>query len=433
MLGLVEGVNPPYGTPAIDLAAMGYAVEEYYLEGTTVAYEYLTNPAPDGHWEAEASGMADYRTRLLVVRPTDPARFNGTVVLNWQNVSAGSEPAAPSSGEIYNGFAWVGVSAQEVGIFGFPAGLFRSGGYRGAPPLADRDPERYRSLRHPGDQGSFDIFTQAARAVGPDRSSTVDPLGGLDVQGVVALGGSQSAMRLVAYANAVHPQERAVDGFLLTVWEGRAPRLGDGSVSFGAMKTAVRDLDVPVLIVNSEFEAPNLAALGLADTDLRRIWEVTGTPHGVAQVHGDRPDDRGRVVNRLSYRPVYEAALRHLQRWITDATPAPAQPRIEFEADSPPTFRRDQFGNALGGIRLPELAAPTKEYHGMGFGTGRMPLFGFARPFTDDELRSLYPSRQTFIDRWHQAVDALVTAGALRPEDGPAMRARADDEAPSLT
>ena len=79
-------------------------------------------------------------------------------------------------------------------------------------------------LRHPGDQGSFDIFSQAARAVGPTRNASVDPMGGLDVRRVVATGGSQSAMRLVAYINAVHPPDQAIDGFLLSLWEGRAPR-----------------------------------------------------------------------------------------------------------------------------------------------------------------------------------------------------------------
>ena len=52
-------------------------------------------------------------------------------------------------------------------------------------------------------------------------------------------------------------------------------------------------------------------------------------------------------------------------------------------------------------------------------GTGRPPLFGAARPFADEELRRLYPSRAEFTRRWDAAVDALVATGALRPEDAP--------------
>ena len=32
---------------------------------------------------------APYRTRIVVVRPQDPTQFNGTVVLEWLNVSSG--------------------------------------------------------------------------------------------------------------------------------------------------------------------------------------------------------------------------------------------------------------------------------------------------------------------------------------------------------
>ena len=68
-----------------------------------------------------------------------------------------------------------------------------------------------------------------------------------------------------------------------------------------------------------------------------------------------------------------------------------------------------------------------REYRGMAMGTGRAPLFGAARPFTDDELRSLYPSRAVYEEGGSAAVDALVASGALRPDDAPAMKARATE------
>ena len=311
--GPIEGRRPPFGAPKVDLDALGYVLEEYFLEGETVAYELTDKPTVDGRWEAVEAGVAAYRTRLLVIRPSSPERFNGTVLLNWNNVSAGFEGPAPSSGEAYAGYAWVGVSAQEIGLYGLPAGMEgRVGRYR-VPPLVDHDPERYRTLLHPGDQGAYEMFTQAARAVGPDRGGDgVDPLGRLLVRHVVATGGSQSAMRLVAYANAIHPLVRVVDGFLLTVWEARAPRPEEGPISFGGYRTMVRDdLGVPVLVVNSEFEAHNRSALPIRDTETFRLWEVTGTPHGNdrGRPQDDRVDEQGRTVNRLSARPVHEAAM----------------------------------------------------------------------------------------------------------------------------
>jgi Alpha/beta hydrolase domain len=426
VIGPVVGARPPWGAPTVDVAALGYVVEEFQLEGSLVGYRFVegTDATIDGRWEVEPSSSAPYRTRILVVRPEEPARFNGTVLANWQNVSAGSESGAPSGGEPYDGYAWVGVSAQEVGLYGFPMGMERFGG-RSRSPLLEHDPERYGELHHPGDQGSFDIFSQAGRALGPDRSGPVDPLGGLDVRRVVAMGGSQSAMRLVAYLNAVHPRDRVFDGFLLSVWEGRAPRPEEGAMPMGVRTSIRTDTDTPVVVVNSEFETLHLAQLPIADTDHLRIWEVTGTPHGVARRGGDVPDARGRVRNPLSYGPIHDAALRALQRWLAEGIPAPTQPRIDLDPERTMSIRRDERGNACGGIRLPELEVPTFEYRGAAFGTGRAPLFGAARPFPDDVLRALYPDRAAYVEGWDAAVDRLVRTGALRPEDAPEMRVRA--------
>ncbi len=132
-------------------------------------------------------------------------------------------------------------------------------------------------------------------------------------------------------------------------------------------------------------------------------------------------------MNRLSIAPMQDAALRGMHQWLTAGTPVPSQPRILIDDGRPSTIRRDEDGNAVGGIRLPELEAPTAAYRGAAFGTGRAPLFGAALPFSDDELRGRYPSRSAYRERWCAAVDALVASGALRPEDAAAMRARADD------
>jgi hypothetical protein len=428
--GPVEAPNPPWGHPGPSAAEAGYTVEEFKLDGLTVAYE----PEPDstlgsdGRWQTGVAGEAGYRTRLLVVRPRDPAQFNGTVLLNWQNVSAGVESHAPRGGEVYRGYAWVGVSAQEVGLYGFPMGMTSPSGVPRARPLVEHDPERYRDLRHPGDQGSFEIFSQAARAVGPDRRTAVDPLAGLDVRRVVATGGSQSAMRLVAYINAVHPVAGVVDGYVLSLWEGRAPHTQDGAISFGGLRTTIRsDVEVPVLVVNSEFEALGVHAVGTSDTDSIRVWEVTGTPHAPSRPRRAADAASGWTANSLTITPVHESALRHVHRWLTDGTPAPQQPRIRMTSGPPATIERDLRGNARGGIRLPELEAPVAEHRGLSFGTGRAPLFGASRRFGDDVLRDLYPTRQVFEQRWCQAVDNLLHAGAILPEDVAAMEAAAKD------
>ena len=428
VVGPTTGERAPWGTPDVDVAALGYVVEEFTIEGTARAFHLLTDPTPDGRWDVAEYARAPYRTRVLVVRPARADDFNGTVVVGWQNVSAGYESSAPAGGEVYDGYAWVGVSAQEVGLYGFPTGMERMASRRGRP-LLEHDPERYGDLHHPGDQAAFDLFTQAGAALAPDRDRThdVDPLGGLPVERLVAVGGSQSAMRLATYVNAIHPTTRVFDAFLLSVWEARAPRPEEGVLPMG-VRTAIRtDTPTPVVIVNSEFESTHLAQVLCVDTEWLRVWEVAGTPHGNARGRLDEADRRGRVANRLRWAPVHDAALRALQHWLVDGVPAPTQPRVEMDPGPPLRVATDDAGNARGGIRLPELAMPTATYRGIAMGTGRLPLFGAATPFTDDELRVRYADRAEYERGWNDAVDALVSTGALRREDAPTMRARVTD------
>ena len=196
-----------------DPAEVGYVQEEYFLSGTASAYTSAGGAfTSDGAWTAARGETADYKTRIVVYRPTNPRKFNGTVVVEWLNVSGGLD-APPDwtqahTGLIREGFAWVGVSAQKVGVDGGPAlvGVV-------SLPLKTVDPARYGSLVHPGDSFSYDIFSQAGQAV--RRPAGTGPLGPLQVKHVIAAGESQSAFRLVTYVNAVDPLEKVYDGFLI--------------------------------------------------------------------------------------------------------------------------------------------------------------------------------------------------------------------------
>jgi hypothetical protein len=429
--GPVEGERPPYGAPPADvLAAHGYVCEEFRISGEAAAYAHPADapPSDDGRWTAEPVATGAYRTRLLVVRPADPAAFTGTVFLEWQNVSAGAEQPAPTAGEVYRGHAWVGVSAQIAGVYGSPSRLARAS--RRAP-LLDADPQRYAELVHPGEPACFDIFSAAAVAVGPRRATAVDPLAGLPVARVVAVGGSQSAMRLCGYANAIHPRHAVVDAFLLSVWEGRAPRL-DADTDPMYRRTTVRaDLGVPVLVLNSEFEVTATADLALQDTALRRVWEVTGAPHGTLRSFA-RPAAGEWGPNPVSWRPVYEAALRAVHRWLVEDEPPAVQPRITLAGRPNARIVRGEDGNAWGGVRLPELAVPVAEHRGRKGGTGSGPVFGGRRAYSDALVAQLYRSRAEYVKLWEQAVDDLVAMGVVLPEDAGAMRARGSEVAATL-
>ena len=103
---------------------------------------------------------------MIVWTPTDPARFNGTTVVEWAEVSDfGQFELTVELGYLSPmleeaGYAFAVVSAEEGGVCDRSAdGVCTPTSLQGA------DPGRYASLDHPGDPYSFDIFSQALQAI----------------------------------------------------------------------------------------------------------------------------------------------------------------------------------------------------------------------------------------------------------------------------
>ena len=237
---------------AYDITDLGYVAEEFFVSGTAESYAAEGELGSDGRWSVAPSGTADYTTRMVVLRPADQARFNGAVLVEWLNVSAGIDAPAVwmmAHREIVReGFAYVAVSAQRVGVEG-------GAGVLGMPDMSLKtlDPARYAPLRHPGDAFAYDIYTQIGRLI---RGGN-DVLGPLTAELVVAMGESQSAAFLTTYVNAVDPLAMAYDGFLVHSRFGNAAEL-DGRALLGestGMPPAVKfrpDLRVPLITVITE-------------------------------------------------------------------------------------------------------------------------------------------------------------------------------------
>jgi Alpha/beta hydrolase domain len=62
-----------------DLGRLGYTSQEWFLAGKASAWRASGALDDDGRWAVDRAGSAPFETRLLVCRPADPARFNGTV------------------------------------------------------------------------------------------------------------------------------------------------------------------------------------------------------------------------------------------------------------------------------------------------------------------------------------------------------------------
>jgi hypothetical protein len=420
-----------FGRPLFDLATRGYVEEEFFLEGHALTYQAVPGAewGRDGQWRAEAKGEIPFRTRFLVYRPRDPKAFNGTVVVCWNNVTAGYELFNGESSEtLEGGYAYIAASVQRVGVHGFQSN---------PQGLATWDPLRYGELSIPTDAGSYDIFSQVGRAVGPNRDrSGVDPLGGLSVRNVIALGASQSAGRLATYVNAIHPLGRVFDGFMLQIYFGAgAPLAGDRTLSPAEEpnprplrgSNVIRALDVPAMIVNSELEAIACYRVRQPDTDRFVTWEAAGTTHVAVQTQAVRNRKYEREfgatpalaqnMNRISLTPYYDAALHSLKRWVDGGSPAPSQPLIEFSGEKPVVVR-DEHGIAKGGIRLPQVEAPVATDSSIPVshdfaGT----LRGSNVPFGATKLDALYGSETNYLARFEAAAQRAVQAGVMLARD----------------
>lgn len=453
---MLEGPITTNGTPFVaaagfDLGQVGYTQVEYFMAGTAQAYVADLPLPADGRIVARPDAEAAYRTRLLIYRPIDPARFNGTVYVEWLNVSGGLDSAPDwitgHTEMIRSGAVWVGVSAQSVGIEGGGGGVV-------SLPLKVVNPARYGSLTHPGDSFSYDIYTQAARAV--RGHGTLDLFADLTPERVLAVGESQSAFRLVTYINAVHRLAGAYDGFLVHSRASGGAQLSQApqpAIALPSPAVLRTDLDVPVMTFQTETDVISFGAYAARqpDTDRLRLWEVAGTAH--ADVYtlvtgggdlGTSPDIDDLIItaepipgiltcaspiNAGPQHWVLKAALAALDRWVRDDTAPPTAPRIELTATTPPQVARDARGNALGGIRTPQLDVPLATFSGEGqTGSTFCALFGTTVPFDEATLAALYPTRQDYVDAFHAATDAAVAAGFILPADAALMKANAAQE-----
>jgi hypothetical protein len=427
----------PFFASIVDLKARGWVEEEFFIEGTANRYtlqgQESATVRDSGH---------PYKTRLLVRRPANASAFTGTVVVEWNNVTAGRDLDIDwfQSHEhfIRSGYAWVGVTPQRVGV----------------EALKVWNAKRYGTLdvTHAdavsNDDLSYDVFAQAAQAIrAPGR---VNVLGGLKPARIFATGHSQSAGRLANYVNGVHPIASVFDAVVVH---------GGG----GRIRT---DLTIPVFKLLAETDVlGQQAANRQPDTKTFRTWEVAGSSHVDVQFRdssaklaardgspsapppagtAEIPRGRGNVINttgrgvttgqglasgnaggcerppysHVPFHHVMNAAFDHLVRWVKDGVPPPTAPPIETPTVGPPAAAaRDKYGNALGGIRLAEHAVPIATNTGLNSGPGFCRLYGSYEPFDAATIVSLYPTHAAYVAAVREATQRTLKAGYILKVD----------------
>ncbi len=216
--------------PAKDTyAKFNYEVKEYFISGMT------------------AGGMP-YKTRIVVRKPKDNARFNGLIL---------AESMHPSGNPWV--FHFTQTYAMSTGVIGLeiltttPAGL------------AAANAGRYADLVVPNGAAN-DILAQVGALIKSDHKD--NPLSGLTVRKIILAGSSASAGVVQSYLAGAHMAQRLAD--TKPIYDGFMPTSANGQIPV---------LDVPTILVPTMRETFTGNGTTQPDNEKLRVYEFAGMAH----------------------------------------------------------------------------------------------------------------------------------------------------------
>jgi hypothetical protein len=434
-------LHAPAETSQFALAPYGYTEQEFLASGTAAG-------SMAGYPQTQSFPAAPYTTRIVVRHPVNPKRSNGTVVLEWMNVSLQQDTDVDwiegYRELMHDGFTYVGVSVQPTGV-----------------PLASQDPVRYGQIHIPpygpnadtvapaqgGPSYGESLFGQVAHALKSSAGAKV--LGGRAARRIIAVGESQSAGRLSCYLLDAKPVDPVFNAFMVDHGECAGPTAGASTPFAYAPK-------VPTMFLDGMFESRP----GMHDGPDLRVWEIagashvdawigaygkaehnwddTGTPQGYSQAAaGDWGLEGGQGgvcslftaqdpvrADELPQQYAHDTAFAALEKWIASGRAPTATPPLKFDPKGTASpdgagggVDADQYGNALGGLRLPQIQVPVAQYQGTCTSQDGQGLIGTTRPFTGAQLVKLYPTFAAYRTKLCRASLADIEQGVLLPLD----------------
>jgi len=437
------------GTEYADLASAGYVEQELYMSGV----------APAITAQGKILFDAPYVTRILVRKPRDPARFNGTVVI---------EP-----------FTWIGE--RGAGWILTKDYLLRKGYAEVAYTLSinkpQKDPKtrtdpnwmpdpepanlnldfmrrfdyaRYAPLGFYYDPSRFtrgdhaDPFAPQSQGVGAQlalllKSNRPDgPLPGLRVERVYVNSWAVTAQVWMDYLDqGRHQQWRMPDGRPLI------DAYMTGKMEFGSLGgeplRVPRQMpaDAPFVNVYSQSELMTDVLDGVpapADSDQPRVrfYELTGVPHmrpadlGTEEVE-QLPAEIGKGRDPTCMH-IYEqepenvlavALLDDMDAWVRSGVPMPRADRVVRRGKS--VARDPKTHNIIGGVRPAWVQVPAAAYM-TDAETNCGLLYDTKIVYGAVKLRALYGTYDNYVRRFEGAKRASVQERYLLIEDASAVR-----------
>jgi hypothetical protein len=438
----------------VDLPGRGYVEQEFFISGAANVYD----------WPAEGpvtvkTPNAPYTTRILVRRPTDPARFSGNVILEMGNNARrydwGFTWSLSYDHFIERGDAWVlltYVPAAVDALKQFNPVRYKPLSFANPTPGVACAPDRPSA---PAEEGlRWDMISQVGALLKSGAASS--PLAGLRVERLYA---TSHGGELPTYISAVHPQAKLAngrsvfDGFVVHRYAGLA-RINQCATAPAATdaRQITKNAGVPVIRIVAQTDVLGTYQRRRPDSDeagdAYRLYEVAGAPHADAYFYRHIPSIKDQtavgtppflafwpfadqctpeipLMNFPVMRYVVDAAFANLDRWVREGTPAPRAERITVTTGgtAKPALALDEFGNAVGGVRTPYLDVPVATYHASTPGPGTCGNLGRKDSFAWDRLEKMYGSHSAYSAKFSAAVDRLVKERWLTEADARKMKA----------
>lgn len=443
----------------IDLAAQGFVEEEFLVTGNARVFDW-----PEGQGGPQVLAEGPYTTRILVRRPREAARFNGTAIVEPLNPSSPVDLpimwAESHEHFMAEGYAWVGITIKPNTI----------------RALKTFDPQRYASVAMPAPRGAprcaaeginpssqpttpddetglaWDIIGQVGALLKTRAAS--NPLG-TAAQRLYLTGQSQTAGYARTYATVFHRWTRGPDGRPLYdayLYSGSPPwqvplHQCRADLPAGDPRLVTPGVGVPVIELFAEGDIGTNIVTRRADADTRadrfRRYEIAGAPHvsqweelsfasdadvALATRGAPPPGDDGCLPKDVApsdfpTRHAFNAAWRNLDHWVRRSTTPPRAPRLQLKPgagdrfDPETAFVQDEHGNARGGVRTPAVDVPLSRYVGAKTGAFRCMFDGYRYPFDAEKVKRLYPTREAYVEQVRRSADRLLRDRWLTPED----------------
>jgi hypothetical protein len=454
-----------------------------FWEGRIVGELRPTEKIPDiEKAPRNADGLVEYSAKISLIFPKNPKSGNGALLVDIPNRgrpyaqalynSPRDEPFEAGTSEVGTGFLQDrGFAVAEV--------TWELGQGADLPSFTDSSGQK-RFVEGVGFaivRDAADFFAHATS----DASGTANPLHGA-IKRTLASGKSQSGRYLKTFLlNGFNMAERrrvfdgmhvfvSGAGMLPIMQSGTGPQSSaTGSPSFEnpefrGVHEDVLTIGEIIKRVKARHETPprmiminstsdyfslraSLARTGAEGTtelpfpDDVRVYDVAGASHVILQkANCELP------LARLDWSPVSRATLLHLDDWVSKGTEPPKSQLMPLEeAKGDPTVlrapshlpkaiieipKRDEDGNVVGGVRLPDMEAP------LGVNARQNPPLSFlcmlggayvAFPRTPEDadathdahrpVLARYKTRNEFVSRIRTAARELQADGFLLPDD----------------